>query len=65
MEANKILLLKKESKLPNGLEFEVGTEFHIVMGVVYMKGFPIPHGVQQTILSWIEKNPSLFKEIYR
>ena len=65
MEANKILLLKKESKLPNGLEFPIGTEFHIVMGVVYMQGFPLPQGVQRTILSWIENNPKLFKEIFR
>jgi hypothetical protein len=65
MEKNKILLLKKEAKLKNGLEFPAGTEFHTVMGVVYMKGFPLPQGVQPTVIKWIEDNPKLFKEIFR
>lgn len=65
MIANKILLLKKEAKLKNGLEFPAGTEFHIVMDVVYMQGFPVPQSVNSTIMNWISDNPNLFKEIFR
>lgn len=65
MIANKILVTKEESKLPNGLEFKTGTEFHIVMDVVYMQGFPLPQNLQATILSWMDSNPDIFKEIFR
>lgn len=65
MTTNKILVLLKDSKLPNGLEFKTATEFHIVMDVVYMQGFPLPQGLQATITNWIDNNPKLFKEIYR
>lgn len=65
MFTNKILLLKKDSKLPNGLDFKKGTEFHIVMDVLYMQGFPVPQSLQTTIIAWINNNPNLFKEIFR
>ena len=65
MIANKILVLKQDSKLQNGLEFKAGTEFHIVMDVVYMEGFPLPMGVQSTIINWLSNNPKLFREIFR
>lgn len=65
MIVNKILLLKNGAKLKNGLEFAAGTEFHIVMDVVYMQGFPLPQNIQPTIMSWINNNPNLFKEIFR
>lgn len=65
MISNKILLLKREAKLKNGLEFPPNTEFHIVMDVVYMKGFPLPQNLQATMMSWINDNPTLFREIFR
>lgn len=65
MISNKILLLKKEAKLKNGLEFPAATEFHIVMDVVYMKGFPLPQSLQATMMTWLNDNPRLFKEIHR
>ena len=65
MVKDKILILTKAAKLPNGMEFPEATEFHIVMGVLYMKGFPVPQSVQQTMLTWIEDNPNLFREIFR
>lgn len=65
MTNDKILLLKKAASLPNGLEFKSTTEFHIVMGVVYMQGFPVPMGLQKMLMAWIEDNPKLFTEIKR
>jgi hypothetical protein len=65
MIANKILLLKREATLPNGITLPTATEFHIVMDVVYMKGFPVPAGLQSTFYNWIKENPTLFREIFR
>jgi len=65
MTANRIFLLKRDHTLKNGLSFKSGVEFHIVMDVVYMSGFPVPSNVQQQLLSWILDNQSLFHEIYR
>ncbi len=65
MITNKILVLKKDGKLKNGLEFKKGTEFHIVMDVVYMQGFPLPQGLQATLMSWLINNKDLFNEIFR
>jgi len=65
MITDKILVLKKDAKLPNGLEFKTATEFHIVMDVVYMKGFPLPQTLQATIINWLENNKNLVKEIHR
>jgi len=65
MITNKILVLKKDAKLPNGLEFKKTTEFHIVMDVVYMSGFPLPQALQSTIINWLENNKDLVKEIKR
>ena len=65
MISNKILLLKQEAKLKNGLEFKPNTEFHIVMDVVYMQGFPLPMNLQATMMSWLNDNPTLFREIFR
>ena len=65
MTVNKILVLKQDSKLPNGLDFKTGTEFHIVMGVVYMQGFPLPQNLQSTIMNWMDNNKTFFDEIFR
>jgi len=65
MNTNKILVLKNDAKLPNGLEFKSATEFHIVMDVVYMKGFPLPQGLQATIIHWLEDNKNLVRQIHR
>ena len=55
-----VLRLKKDDSLPNGLEFKAGTEFEIVMDVVYMQGFPVPPNVQSTLYHWLTTNPQLF-----
>ena len=65
MIANKIMVLKKDAKLPNGLDFKTGTEFHIVMDVMYMQGFPLPQNLQATMFSWMENNKEIFREIQR
>lgn len=55
-----VLRLKQEATLPNGLKFPTGTEFEIVMDVVYMRGFPLPPDIQTTMYSWLTTNPNLF-----
>jgi hypothetical protein len=65
MISNKILLLKQEATLKNGLKFPARTEFHIVMDVVYMQGFPLPANLQATLYNWIAENPRLFTEIFK
>ncbi len=62
MTVDKIYVLKKDSKLQNGLDFKEGMEFHIVMDVVYMQGYPVPQNVQPTIKNWILNNKNLFSE---
>ena len=65
MITNRILVLKKAAKLPNGLEFKTATEFHIVRDVVYMQGHPLPMGLQAMIINWTQDNSGLFREITR
>ena len=65
MISNKIMLLKDDANPTSKLAFKKGMEFHIVMDVVYMQGFPLPPSLQGTMYSWLEDNPELFKEIYR
>ena len=65
MIAYKILVLKQDAKVQSGMEFKSGTEFHIVMDVVYMQGFPLSRELQPIIMGWISRNPKLFKEIFR
>ena len=44
------------------VEFKGGEEFHLVNGVLYMKGFPVSTGLQFPITDWIKKNKQLFVE---
>ena len=56
-----VLILKQNSIVPHtNIEFKVGQEFEIVVGVVYMNGYPLPFNIQQTMLNWINNNPNLF-----
>lgn len=65
MITNKIVVLKQDANATNNLVFKSNDEFHIVMDVVYMNGFPLPKEFQPVIINWIQDNPKLFKEIYR
>lgn len=46
--------------IPQPLEFTDGEEFHIVSGVLYMKGFPLPGGMQRPVMEWVLNNPTKF-----
>lgn len=61
MIQNGVYKLIKEATLPNGINFKVGQELEIVMDVVYVQGFPLPQGLQGTMLNWMGNNPTLFK----
>lgn len=47
-----------------GIEQEItfinGEEFHIVSGLLYMRGYPLPGNLQKPILEWIMSNPTKF-----
>lgn len=62
MIGDKIYVLKKDTSIQEGMDFPRGTEFHIVMDVVYMQGFPVQTGLQGVIKNWILNNPKLFTE---
>ena len=42
------------------LEFADGEEFHIVSGVLYMKGYPLPGAMQRPLMEWVLNNPTKF-----
>jgi hypothetical protein len=69
MVKNKILILKSDASLYGGkLEFPKGTEFEIVMDIVYMGGYPIPIETQKMVYDWLVANMSnkqMFKEDFR
>ena len=46
--------------IPQDMEFKSGEEFHIVADVVYMRGFPLPAGMQTPVKNWILKNEVKF-----
>jgi len=52
--------LKKNAVLGNGIELKAGQELEIVMGVVYMGGFPIPFEMQQLFINFINNHKDLF-----
>lgn len=60
---NKVLVLKKDSTLQNGLKFKTGQQFEIVMGVIYINGYPVASMSQATIFRWINENPNLFNDV--
>jgi hypothetical protein len=57
-----VLRLKEKASLPNGMQFPAGTEFEIVMDVVYMQGYPIPPATQNTVYNWLVSNSNLFTD---
>jgi hypothetical protein len=63
--ANKVFRLIKPIDLsltgvPEVMKFKKGEEFHIVMDVLYMNGFPLPTMFQAPLINWIVSNPKLF-----
>ena len=46
--------------IPDEMTFINGEEFQIVADVVYMRGFPLPPGMQVAVIDWIDKNKNLF-----
>lgn len=52
--------LKKDVVVANGIELKAGQELEIVMGVVYMGGFPLPFEMQQLFVNFINNNKDLF-----
>lgn len=42
------------------INFKGAQEFHIVADVLYMGGYPLPIGLQEYLINWINTNPSLF-----
>lgn len=62
---DKVLRLKNDFNLslPNTndvFNFKGGQEFHIVADVLYMGGYPLPMGLQNFLIGWINDNPNLF-----
>jgi len=57
---HKVLRLKKDVELKNGLSFKKGAEFEVLNEVVYMGGLPVAINMQYTMLTWINENPDLF-----
>ena len=62
MEA-RVLRLKRETTLQNGVKFPAGQEIEVVMDVVYMGGYPLPINMQAMTLHWIKENPNLFDDV--
>ena len=52
--------LKKDVVVANGIELKAGQELEIVMGVVYMGGFPLPFEMQQLFINFINNHKDLF-----
>jgi hypothetical protein len=56
---NYIYKLKQAHTLGE-MDFKQGQEFNIINEVVYMEGYPLPLGLQGTVLGWIRNNPNFF-----
>lgn len=52
--------LKQDAVVAKDLVLKAGQELEIVMGVVYMGGFPIPPNMQQLFMNFINNNKNLF-----
>lgn len=59
----KVLKLKKDATLQNGVKFTAGQEIEVVMDVVYVGGYPLPINMQGMVLNWIKENPNLFDDV--
>jgi len=56
----KVYRLKKDVEVIKGVNLKAGQELEMVMGVVYMGGFPIPPEMQEHFKKFINNNPDLF-----
>ena len=59
----RVLKLLKETTLQNSVKFPAGQEIEVVMGVVYVGGYPLPPNMQGLTLHWINENPNLFEDV--
>jgi len=56
----KVYRLKKDVEVIKGVTLKAGQELEMVMGVVYMGGFPLPPEMQLSFKNFINNNPDLF-----
>ena len=47
--------LKQDVTVAKGMDLKAGQELEVVMGVVYMGGFPLPFEMQQLFMNFINK----------
>ena len=52
--------LKQDVTVAKGMDLKAGQELEVVMGVVYMGGFPLPFEMQQLFMNFINNNKNLF-----
>jgi hypothetical protein len=52
--------LKQDVTVAKGMDLKAGQELEVVMGVVYMGGFPLPFEMQQLFVKFIDNNKNLF-----
>lgn len=62
---NAVYKLLKDSRLPTGVELKAGQEIEVVQDLVYMGGYPLPSEHQQVFINFIERNPTLVKDVTR
>ncbi len=63
MIQDRVYKLKKDHRVPNGVNFKRGQEFSIVTDVVYMEGYPLAPELQAGALYWITNNLTLFTDV--
>ena len=56
----KVYRLKKDVEVIKGVTLKAGQELEMVMGVVYIGGFPLPPEMQLSFKNFINNNPDLF-----
>lgn len=56
----KVYRLKKDVEVIKGVNLKAGQELEMVMGVVYMGGFPLPPEMQEPFKKLINNNQDLF-----
>ena len=52
--------LKQDVTVAKGMDLKAGQELEMVMGVVYMGGFPLPFDMQPLFMNFINNNKNLF-----
>jgi hypothetical protein len=58
----KVLKIKKDVEIVKNIHLKSGQELEIVMGVVYMGGYPLPPEFQELFINFINNNSSLFED---